>query len=209
MAYNPTTWGSNDVITKDKLNKIEQGVRTGTLLSGTDIDADKDWQGRDIMNVGELSVSSLAGPAPGSAIEVGSVTAVAGDTLRAASDAPVRVTSALAKRKEIILPADLVGQGNTYRVMFDIGPDYADYGAYVQAQVYVNGVARGTLWDAGAGGWITRTEDISDLRPGDSIQLYAGGPYASSYPATIRNFRLCAEYEVVFAPKLPTYTVVL
>ena len=52
MAYNPTTWGSNDVITKDRLNKMEQGVRTGTLLSGTDIDADKDWAGKAITNRG-------------------------------------------------------------------------------------------------------------------------------------------------------------
>ena len=55
MAYNPTTWGSNDVITKDKLNKIEQGVKTGTLLSGTDIDADKNWNGKNITNLGKIS----------------------------------------------------------------------------------------------------------------------------------------------------------
>ena len=54
MAYNPTTWESNDVITKDRLNKMEQGVRTGTLLSGTDIDADKDWAGKAITNIGAL-----------------------------------------------------------------------------------------------------------------------------------------------------------
>jgi hypothetical protein len=39
MAYSPTTWNTNDVITKDKLNKIEQGVKTATRLSGTDIGA--------------------------------------------------------------------------------------------------------------------------------------------------------------------------
>ena len=54
MAYSPTTWNTNDVITKDKLNKIEQGVKTGTLLSGTDIDADKDWAGKAITNIGAL-----------------------------------------------------------------------------------------------------------------------------------------------------------
>jgi hypothetical protein len=54
VAYSPTTWNTNDVITKDKLNKIEQGVRTGTLLSGTDIDADKDWAGKAITNIGAL-----------------------------------------------------------------------------------------------------------------------------------------------------------
>ena len=55
MAYNPTTWGSNDVITKDKLNKIEQGINTASKLSGTDIDTDKDWNGKDITNVGTIS----------------------------------------------------------------------------------------------------------------------------------------------------------
>lgn len=184
-------------------------VISGFGISDITIDADKDWQGQDIINVGDLRASSLAGPAPGSAIEVGSVTAVAGDTLRAASDSQVHITTALAKRKEIVLPADLVGQENTYRILFDIAPQFSELGEMVQAQVYVNGVPRGTLWDAGSGGWITRTEDISGLSPGDSIQLYAGGQFASSYPADIRNFRLCAEYEVVFAPKIPTHTVVL
>ena len=54
MAYSPTTWNTNDVITKDKLNKIEQGVKTATRLSGTDIDTDKDWGGKNITNVGAI-----------------------------------------------------------------------------------------------------------------------------------------------------------
>ena len=59
MAYSPTTWNTNDVITKDKLNKIEQGIETATLLSGTDIDADKDWGGKNITNVGILGAASI------------------------------------------------------------------------------------------------------------------------------------------------------
>ncbi len=54
MVYSPTMWNTNDVITKDKLNKIEQGVKTGTLLSGTDIDTDKDWNGKAILNAGVI-----------------------------------------------------------------------------------------------------------------------------------------------------------
>ena len=64
MAYNPTTWGSNDVITKDKLNKIEQGVKTGTLLSGTDIDADKNWNGKNITNVGAVTANAVGVASP-------------------------------------------------------------------------------------------------------------------------------------------------
>ena len=59
MAYNPTTWGSNDVITKDKLNKIEQGINTASKLSGTDIDTDKDWGGKSINNVNMLTVNKI------------------------------------------------------------------------------------------------------------------------------------------------------
>lgn len=57
MVYSPTAWETNDVITKNKLNKIEQGVKTGTLLSGTDIDADKNWNGKSIVNISSLSSS--------------------------------------------------------------------------------------------------------------------------------------------------------
>ena len=59
MAYNPTTWGSNDVITKDRLNKMEQGIVSANKLSGTDIDADKDWGGKNITNVGSLGAASI------------------------------------------------------------------------------------------------------------------------------------------------------
>ena len=64
MVYSPTTWNTNDVITKDKLNKIEQGVKTATLLSGTDIDVDKDWQGRAVSNVKSLETGTLDGIIP-------------------------------------------------------------------------------------------------------------------------------------------------
>jgi hypothetical protein len=60
MAYSPTTWNTNDVITKDKLNKIEQGVKTATRLSGTDIDADKDWGGKSVTNMKSLTLTSAA-----------------------------------------------------------------------------------------------------------------------------------------------------
>ena len=55
VAYSPTTWNTNDVITKDKLNKIEQGINTASKLSGTDIDTDKDWNGKNITNLGKIS----------------------------------------------------------------------------------------------------------------------------------------------------------
>ena len=59
MVYSPTTWNTNDVITKDKLNKIEQGVKTATRLSGTDIDTDKDWNGKNITNLGYIEATRI------------------------------------------------------------------------------------------------------------------------------------------------------
>ena len=58
MAYAPTTWDANDVITEDKLNKIEQGINTASKLSGMDIDTDRDWGGKSITNIGALATSS-------------------------------------------------------------------------------------------------------------------------------------------------------
>ncbi len=55
VAYSPTTWNTNDVITKDKLNKIEQGLHAVSKLSGIDIDVDKNWGGRNITNMGKIS----------------------------------------------------------------------------------------------------------------------------------------------------------
>ena len=60
MAYAPTTWDANDVITKDKLNKIEQGINTASKLSGTDIDTDKDWGGKNISNMKSLTLTEAA-----------------------------------------------------------------------------------------------------------------------------------------------------
>lgn len=59
MAYDPTVWETYDVITKERLNKLEQGARTGTLLSGTDINTDKDWNGKNITNMGKISPKTM------------------------------------------------------------------------------------------------------------------------------------------------------
>ena len=62
MAYSPTTWTTNEVITKDKLNKIEQGINTASKLSGTDIDTDKDWNGKSITNMKALTLTESSTP---------------------------------------------------------------------------------------------------------------------------------------------------
>ena len=59
MVYNPTTWNTDEVITKDKLNKIEQGLHAVSKLSGIDIDADKNWGGKSITNVNVLTCNRV------------------------------------------------------------------------------------------------------------------------------------------------------
>ena len=60
MAYNPTTWNTDDVITKDKLNKIEQGLHAVSKLSGIDIDGDKNWGGKSVTNMKSLTLTEAA-----------------------------------------------------------------------------------------------------------------------------------------------------
>ena len=64
VAYSPTTWNTNDVITKDKLNKMEQGIVSASKLSGTDIDTDKDWNGKNITNVGAVTANAVGVASP-------------------------------------------------------------------------------------------------------------------------------------------------
>ncbi len=62
MAYSPTTWNTNDVITKDKLNKIEQGLHAVSKLSGIDIDGFKNWGGKSITNMKSLTLTESSTP---------------------------------------------------------------------------------------------------------------------------------------------------
>ena len=60
MVYPKKTWITNEVITTTALNNIENGVETASKLSGTDIDADKNWNGKAITNVGRVSAQKYA-----------------------------------------------------------------------------------------------------------------------------------------------------
>jgi len=92
MAYNPTTWGSNDVITKDRLNKMEQGIVSASKLSGTDIDTDKDWNGKNITNVGAVTANAVGVASPELTVSSNFVD-VPGTTLRKTIPFSVQVYS--------------------------------------------------------------------------------------------------------------------
>ena len=55
MAYEPTTWRSGDIVTSEKLNKMEQGIANGTVM------LTKDEQGRLPITYSALKAAVLAG----------------------------------------------------------------------------------------------------------------------------------------------------
>ncbi len=194
MAYAPTTWDANDVITKDKLNKIEQGINTASKLSGTDIDTDKDWNGKSITNVGTIAASQYVG---GSNLLM---QASASDTLVNASEGLVSVTGTTpTKVKEIWLsPQNSVA--STYRIKFNLA---ATDNVTVRGAIYVNGVQRGTLREAVNMSYTEFSEDIPGLKGGDLVQLYLWGTY-EGWTAQSTYFRIYADFAPVAFSATPS-----
>ena len=182
MAYSPTTWNTNDVITKDKLNKIEQGVKTATRLSGTDIDADKDWNGKNITNVGIITGRGLQATQKKSyAVSDTVIHAVPGEV-------GARTTSPQTTH------AATVPQGymtSKFRVKFDYhGNGQRD----CYARLLRNGRQVGNLLMFYDTKWTTYSVDLDDVEPGTVFQVQA---WARDYGDTsyTRDLRICGEVE--------------
>ena len=182
MVYSPTAWETNDVITKNKLNKIEQGVKTGTLLSGTDIDADKNWNGKNITNVGIITGRGLQATQKKSY--------AASDTVIHAVPGEVgaRTTSPQTTH------AATVPQGymtSKFRVKFD----YHGNGARAcYARLLRNGRQVGDILEFYDTEWTTYSVDLDDVEPGTVFQVQA---WARDYGDTsyTRDLRICGEVE--------------
>ena len=182
MAYSPTTWNTNDVITKDKLNKIEQGVKTGTLLSGTDIDADKNWNGKNITNVGIITGRGLQATQKKSyAVSDTVIHAVPGE-VGAQATSPQTTHAAT------------VPQGymtSKFRVKFDY---HGNGSRACYARLLRNGRQVGddlAFYDTE---WTTYSVDLDDVEPGTVFQVQA---WARDYGDTsyTRDLRICGEVE--------------
>ena len=193
MAYAPTTWDANDVITKDKLNKIEQGINTASKLSGTDIDTDKDWGGKNITNVGTLSADTL--------ILSESPFTIAPDLTKNAkylmkSDdseaAGGMYDQALAKSLPP-LPASVYGTENSVYVSYQHRSSHSSFNTVTQ--IYVNGVAAGTPRSNSNTSYTTWDEVITGLKAGDIIQIYGRGGEREGERPYVRNLRV---YGVIF-----------
>jgi len=199
MAYNPTTWGSNDVITKDRLNKIEQGINTASKLSGTDIDTDKNWGGKSITNVGGVYAGKV------SAKIVPEI--IASDVLRASSPGSVTGPSAATytKSKEITI-GEVYGSENSVRVKFNARTYYSHtvYG-HAYAKVYVNGVAKSDELAITSSDSAPFSVDVTGIKTGDKVQLYLRGN--GSQMGVVDGFNVC--YDLVDVALLPATTATI
>lgn len=105
-----------------------------------------------------------------------------GDTLIGSSDAEItEVSAVLVKKKELTL----TGYGDL-RIKFDIKETIAHRN--VQARIYKNGVAVGTLRVTGSDTYVTFSEDIAGFNSGDTIELWAGSDDTGT--CYVCNFRV-------------------
>ena len=182
VAYSPTTWNTNDVITKDKLNKIEQGIVSASKLSGTDIDTDKDWNGKNITNVGIITGRGLQATQKKSyAVSDTVIHAVPGEV-------GAQTTSPQTTHTATVPPGYMTSK---FRVKFDY---HGNGSRACYARLLRNGRQVGdnlTFYDTN---WTTYSVDLDDVEPGTVFQVQA---WARDYGDTsyTRDLRICGEVE--------------
>ncbi|MFA5408837.1 MAG: hypothetical protein WC343_08735 [Bacilli bacterium] len=160
MAYSPTTWTTNEVITKDKLNKIEQGINTASKLSGTDIDTDKDWNGKNIINVNDFSASTFRTKCCVASSELADRRVYL----------PGRYSGGYNGRQIEIcrLPPYTWEAMNSFEISFTLEPGQSS-GTSSQFTLTVGGVVKG-VWEKGYAGTSERyTVTIKDVKGSDSV----------------------------------------
>ena len=159
MAYTPRTW-NNEVITDAKLNALENGLAAASTLTGTDIDADKDWNGKNITNVGTLQATTISGNLAANKFSVvASDTAI--PTLSASKANLYGSDSTITHLLTCTMPAGLKA-GSTFRCT--VSTDRSAGGI----RVLVNGTE---VYSSTS----TKTYDCS-VNPGDTLTIqYVGG----------------------------------
>ncbi|MFA5407170.1 MAG: hypothetical protein WC343_00180 [Bacilli bacterium] len=197
MAYSPTTWNTNDVITKDKLNKIEQGVKTATRLSGTDIDADKNWNGKNITNVGVIRTSDVTCvgntnilflSTPSNTVQASSTNVLEGNI------------SEWQTAAKFLMPSNVLRGG--IRISAQVKQTYIS-GSYSspQTRIFVDGVNVGELVPVSGIDWKGASKDIyDDGMWGSIVEIkFMSGQDPSNKECGIRNCSIRATFS-----RLPT-----
>jgi len=203
--YGTATAG--DVLTGKTIG-TESGIVTGSMPN----------QGAKVITPGTTNKAILAGYHNGSGYVVGDVDLVAenikqgvnifgvvgsymgfgatpSDTVQIASDG----TSSENKDTMTLTKEIKVGVGGIVRVKFTMETSNSSATAY--GQIYVNGVAKGTLCTTTSTSGTTFTEDIG-VEPNSLVQIYT--KRSKGYGCYIWNFRICYD-TVLNGPNQVTY----
>ena len=186
-AHGDVNW---HIPVNENWDKIDTELDKALKISGTTIDADKNWNGKNITNVGTLSAKSLILSEPKFII------------------VPIRTTNA----EYLLISSDAMASGNSstdaWVLLKSLPPLPAGilsasvYISYdlrsstssgetptVKTQIYVNEEAVGTVRTHSSNLYTTFGEVISGLVPGDVIQIY--GQRSSTYKVPyVRNLRV-------------------
>ena len=202
MAYSPTTWNTNDVITKDKLNKIEQGVKTGTLLSGTDIDTDKNWNGKNITNVGEIDTYTGNVGARSQFVDIPGT--VVRKSVSYGSTIPVSTTQQVAS---VVVPTNYssVPSSSNLRVVVEAPSWSSPYSALGwTVTVKRNGVAIGSASGGVAGNKTLTVDTTGGFAAGDTLTVEVSTPSNSAMYGCTTSFRSARSTDIPAYKVFPT-----
>ena len=178
MVYNPTTLNTDEVITKDKLNKIEQGLHAVSKLSGIDIDGDKNWGGKNITNVGIITGRGLQATQKKSyAVSDTVIHAVPGEV-------GVPSTSPRTTHTATVPPGYMTSK---FRIKFDYRGDGF-------ARLLRNGRQVGSHRGFFNTDWTSYSVDLDDVEPGTVFEVQAWA-YSYGYTSYTRDLRICGEVE--------------
>ena len=172
-------------------DKIDTELDKALKISGTTIDADKDWNGKNITNVGTLSANTLI--LPESPFTIIPDTTKNPRYLMKSDDAEVHgpyawegwgLTKSLPP-----LPANVFGTENSVCVSYQHRSSHDN--SLSLTRIYVNGSPVGTTREHYSTSYTTWDEVITGLKAGDVIQIYATATDTGSVAhAMVRNLRI-------------------
>jgi hypothetical protein len=165
MGYTPTTWAAGDVVSAEKMNNLEDGVKD--------------------LSDGNIATIHQTAPVQGVVLRF-----AASDEIRDSADAATVITAtAYAQIYSVQVPL-YYPVGSTVRVKFDLQGD-GGYPVTVYGRIYVNGVAAGTPRSNATSSWISFSEDVA-VSPGDTVEVWVCTSVTSEvHNHSVRNIRVC------------------
>ena len=183
----PAPSGATDAARKGYVDTEIAGAIGGFGISQIAIDANKDWNGKNITNVGTLSANLLI--LPESPFTIVPDTTKNAKYLMISDDAEREGTPTannVLTKSLPPLPASVSGTENSVYISYQ----HRSSGPYpTYTQIYVNGVAVGTRRSHTGTSYTTWDEVITGLKAGDIIQIYTAGE-GEAYRAYVRNLRV-------------------